>query len=284
MLSDELQQELSRLIDAGWVAAAYAAQERPGLTAEARALVAEVLVRSGLPAGGDARFGSALSSQLRQAAEFATTGRLPWAAVDDDTLLEQGRGSREVAYWLADQVLPAVGLLERMARPGATFLDVGVGVGMIAAGMAERFDRLRVVGLDVLDRSLALAAVAVAGYANRVALRRLDVAELSEVDSFDLAWLPTAFLPETAVRASLPRLRAALRPGGLLVVALRFDSDLPLVRAIDALGAHLTGGSALGPAEVTQLLLAAGFDEVVPLPGTPLTGTLLGARRAGSPD
>ena len=206
------------------------------------------------------------------------------SAVDDDTLLEQGRGSRAVAGWLAEEVVPRIGLAGRMARPGAAFLDVGVGVGMIAAGLAERFPRLRVVGLDVLDRSLALAArtTAAAGCADRVALRRLDVAELSDVDAYDLAWLPTAFLPEAAVRAALPRLGAALRPGGCLVVALRPASDLPVVQAIEALGARLTGGSALTAAEVTAPLLDAGFDEVVDLPATPLTGTLLGARRAGT--
>jgi SAM-dependent methyltransferase len=283
MLSDELQRELSRLVDAAWITAAYAAQQRPGLAEDTRAAVAEVLLRAGLPAGGDPQFGSALASQLRQAAAFATTGALPWAGVDDDTLLEQGRGSRAVAHWLADEVLPVVGLADRLARPGAAFLDVGVGVGMIAAGLAERFPRLRVVGLDVLDRSLALAAgtAAATGCADRVTLRRLDVAELVDADAYDLAWLPTAFLPEAAVRTSLPRLRAALRPGGCLVVALRPASDLPVVRAIEALGARLTGGSALTAAEVTPLLRAAGFAEVVDLPGTLLTGTLLGARRAG---
>jgi 3-oxoadipate enol-lactonase len=285
MLSDELQRELSRLVDAAWVTAAWAAQRRPGLTEEARDAVGEVLVRSGLPAGGDNHFASALASQLRQAAAFATTGALPWSTLDDETLLEQGHGSRAVAYWLADEVLPAVGLTERLAAPGAAFLDVGVGVGMIATGLAERFDRLCVVGLDVAERSLLLAARAAAdaGCADRVELRRLDVAALSDVAAYDLAWLPTAFLPEAAVRSALPRLLTALRPGGCLVVALRVASDLPVVQAIETLGARLTGGSALTADEVTPLLLAAGFDEVVELPGTPLTGTLLGARRAGTP-
>ncbi|HVQ93706.1 MAG TPA: class I SAM-dependent methyltransferase [Mycobacteriales bacterium] len=282
MLPDQVQRELSRLVDAAWITAAWAAQRRPELAQDTRAAVAELLLRSGLPAGGDDQFGSALASQLRQAAAFATTGRLPWSTVDDDTLLEQGRGSRAVGHWLADQVAPAVGLADRLAAPGAAFLDVGVGVGMIATALAERFGALRVVGLDVLDRSLTLAAktVAAAGCADRVTLRKLDVAELSDVDTYDLAWLPTAFLPERAVRAALPRLRAALRPGGCAVIAARFTAELPVVQAVEGLHAQLTGGSALRRDELAGLLHGAGFDVVVDLPATPLTGTLLGACRA----
>jgi predicted O-methyltransferase YrrM len=285
MLPDQVQWELSRLVDATWITAAWAAQRRPGLAEDARTAVAELLLRSGLPAGGDDQFGSALASQLRQAAAFATTGRLPWSTVDDDTLLEQGRGSRAVGHWLADEVAPVVGLADRLRTPGAAFLDVGVGVGMIATALAERYPALRVVGLDVLDRSLALAArtAAAAGCADRVLLRRLDVAELSEVDTYDLAWLPTAFLPEQAVRAALPRLRAALRPGGCLVVAARYAAELPVVAAVEALQARLTGGSALLPGELAGLLHQAGFDAVVEgLPNTPLTGTLLGGCRAAA--
>src|SRR5205823_6702551 len=146
--------------------------------------------------------------------------------------------------------------------------------------LAERYPQLRVVGIDVLDRALALAgqAAGAAGCDERVVLRHQDVASLPDVGEYDLAWLPTAFIAEPAVRAGLARLRAALRPGGWLVVAARPASKVPVVRAVDRLQAELTGGSAVPARELAGLLRDAGFAEVVDLPTTPLAGTLLGAR------
>ena len=49
------------------------------------------------------------------------------------------------------------GLSERLASSGASFLDVGVGVGVIAVGMAHELPALRVVGVDPYAPALALA-------------------------------------------------------------------------------------------------------------------------------
>ena len=49
------------------------------------------------------------------------------------------------------------GLAARLEAPGAAFLDVGVGVGLLGVEMARLWPNLRIVGIDVWPPSLALA-------------------------------------------------------------------------------------------------------------------------------
>lgn len=48
-------------------------------------------------------------------------------------------------------------LPDRMAAPGATFLDVGTGVTWLAVAMARSHPHLRVIGIDVFEPALDLA-------------------------------------------------------------------------------------------------------------------------------
>jgi hypothetical protein len=104
-------------------------------------------------------------------------------------------------------------------------LDVGTGVGEIAVALAEAVPSLHVVGLDILDDVLAAARIRVVerGLADRIMLRRQDVATLTDIEAFDLAHLPAYFVPEDAVLAALPRIRTALRPGGWIFIPVRED-------------------------------------------------------------
>ena len=80
----------------------------------------------------------------------------------------------------------------------------------------QAFPRAEVVGIDILQRALDLAAprAAEADVAERITLRRQDVLDLDERAGYQLAWVPSLFLPEATLAAALPRLVAALRVGG----------------------------------------------------------------------
>lgn len=96
----------------------------------------------------------------------------------------------------------------------AAILDVGTGTATLAVAYAEAFPGVRVVGLDVLPRIIALAeaTVAASSVADRVEIRRQSVAELDETDRYAYAWLPAPFVPQPALRAGVRRVAAALVP------------------------------------------------------------------------
>ena len=135
----------------------------------------------------------------------------------------------------------------RLAAPSARMLDIGTGVGALAVAFAEAFPQLHVLGIDVLDRALALArhTIAASGGDTRVTVRKQDVAGFSDDDGFDLAWLPAPFIPQPALHAGLPRVAAALRPGGWLMVGHGKFDGTPVQNALTRLKTISYGGTPL---------------------------------------
>jgi methylase of polypeptide subunit release factors len=129
--------------------------------------------------------------------------------MDDEVLVNQGRISAVTGRLLAATVVPRLaGLPQALDAAGARILDVGTGVAALAVELARAFPRVEVVGIDILQRVLDLAAprVAEAGVAGRVTLRRQDVLDLDEPAGYQLAWVSGPFLPEVTLTAALPRL------------------------------------------------------------------------------
>src|SRR5436309_875829 len=61
---------------------------------------------------------------------------------------------------------------------------------------------------------------------DRIELRAQGVEQLADQRAFDLAWLPTMFVPDRAVAPGCARLLTALKPGGwVLVNALKPGID-----------------------------------------------------------
>jgi hypothetical protein len=140
------------------------------------------------------------------------------------------------------------------------------------------------VGIDVLPRVLALAGATVAGSpsGDRVVLREQDVAALDEPETYALAWLPAPFVPPGPLRAGVDRLRAAVVPGGWLVLGHgRFTGD-PLDDAVNRFKTVAFGGTALDDAQASALLSGAGFEDVRSVPTPPGAPALtVGRRPAG---
>jgi len=205
------------------------------------------------------------AAPLHQAAALASGRAISWSEQSDQALLAQGRASAYGIPAFAQLLLPLMGDLgTRLAAPGARMLDVGTGVAAMAIAFAEAFPQLHVLGIDVLDRPLSLARQNIAGsdVAGRVMVRKQDVSQFTDETGFDLAYLPAPFVPRPAVRAGLPRMAAALRPGGWLFVAHGKFGGTPAEDALTGLKTLIYGGTPLDEAETADLLRGAGLTSV----------------------
>ncbi|HEX6402388.1 MAG TPA: methyltransferase domain-containing protein, partial [Pseudonocardiaceae bacterium] len=153
----------------------------------------------------------------------------------------------------------------------ASFLDVGTGVGRLAIAMCEQYPGLRVVGLDSFDTPLVLARrnVADAGLEHRIKLRPQPVQDLADESCYDLAWVPVLFLPADVAARGVHRVRAALRPGGWVVLGSVAAGGEGLQPAIQRLIGLLFGSGRLFADHVAEMLRAAAYERVQVLPAAP---------------
>jgi SAM-dependent methyltransferase len=210
----------------------------------------------------------AIRAGLVQALGLATDpGRPPaWQtdAVDPALLRAQGRASANFAALIDTVVAPRLpGLDHDLRNRGAAFLDIGVGVAALAIAMARTFPDLRIVGIDVWEAVLALAAedIRAAGLTDRIEVRHQDVADLGDDQTYDLVWLASPFIPPAVLHTALPRVLRALRPDGWLLFAAFAGSD-PLSDALADLRVVRAGGAVWRPDDAAALLEQAGFVDV----------------------
>jgi len=269
--------------EGAWCLAALAVGARAEHSVELTAAAQEVLAAAGVmdrPGGGLLGVSSSTPQQLAgQAAAplhitsaLVSGGRKTWEANSDAALLAQGEASAQAAPMFAQYMLPQMGdLRERLSRPGARMLDVGTGVAAMAVNYARVFPRLHVLGLDVLDRALALASqtIAASKVGDRVSVRNQDVVEFADEDGFDLAWMPAPFLCESAFRAGLPRVTLTLRPGGWLVVGHGKFTGTPMQAAVTRFKTVAYGGTPLDDLQAHQLLDEQGLTSVRTMPTPP---------------
>jgi 2-polyprenyl-3-methyl-5-hydroxy-6-metoxy-1,4-benzoquinol methylase len=163
------------------------------------------------------------------------------------------------------------GLAERLAAPGAAFLDVGVGVGALSIAMVRHWPLLRIVGIDPWAPSVAIARgnVERAGLSERIEIREVAGEDLTEIDSFDLAWIPSLFIPQQTIARIVECVARAVRPGGWLLLPIVNPSDDTLTAATARLRTTLWGGSLLDPSAAKTLLTTAKLGDVRVLPATP---------------
>lgn len=158
---------------------------------------------------------------------------------------------------------------------GGTALDLGCGPGWGAAAMRD-------AGLSVtaMDASPEMAAVARDRYGMNVTVAPFEA--LTGADAYDGIWAHYSLLhaPRDALPGHLSAIRAALRPGGLLALAMKLGAGA----GRDRLGRFYTY---VGVEELRALLSAAGLNpqsqEVFPsmgFDGTPADCIFLTARRA----
>jgi 2-polyprenyl-3-methyl-5-hydroxy-6-metoxy-1,4-benzoquinol methylase len=214
--------------------------------------------------------------------DSATGEASGWRHTNHGLLQAQGDAS---AGFVAPFKMMLVGMLgdlaQRLERPGARMLDVGVGVGSLAMGMCRAFPALGVVGVDPYDVPLSMARenVTRAGLGERIELRQVRAEELRDEEAFDLAWLPSFFIPATVIETAVARVHAALRPGGWVLFPTGASSGDARAQAVVGLVTESWGGPTLSVSEGEAMLGKAGFSTVRQLPGPPWAPALLAAQR-----
>jgi SAM-dependent methyltransferase len=221
--------------------------------------------------------------QSRQMVDAARHGVLQpgWIHTDPELLQAQGRSGRAATRDLA-KVFPLLpGLQERLQAPGATFLDIGLGVGIVSIELCRIYPALHVVGLEPgeVQTREARRNIAAAGFEDRIVLRSQRVEELTDRAAFDLAYFPQVFMPFDVVREGLQRVYDALRPGGwIMLMAISAPGD-DLHAVTTRLVNIMWGGSPLSAEEVADMTRAAGFEwvQIGGVPSSVLKG--IGGRR-----
>ena len=221
-----------------------------------------------LQGGDQTKLASQAAAPILQAAALLT-GATDWTRQDDEALLAQGRASAQGAGPFKMFAVPMMeGLGELLVAPSPVMLDVGVGVGAMATAWCQAFPGLHIVGIDVFPRALELASrlVAKADLADRIELRNQDVIDLDDRDIYCFAWLPAPFIPPNTLEACVPRIFAALVPGGWIGLGHGKFGANPLSDAITRLQTVAFGGTPLDNDDAQLLLGRAGFESVVTLP------------------
>jgi predicted O-methyltransferase YrrM len=272
-----------------WCLAAVVLSADERAPGELRAAAATVLRAAGVHAGLESGLSRRDSGAQIEAAQARTSlmqiaGALTgqpagWASQPDEVLRAQGQASAQGAQIARSMLHLLDGMTERLDAPGATMLDVGVGVAAQAVAFAELFPSLTVVGIDSLPRALELAkqTVAASPAADRVVLREQDIAALDEQACYDLAFVPAPFVPYSALQAGLPRVVRAMKPGAWLCLAHGRFGGTPLEDSVTRLTTLIFGGASLDGDAARKLLTESGLTQVSTIPApAPGPGITLG--------
>lgn len=223
-----------------------------------------------------------IRSFFRQALDMIENPGRPaeWSFDDPAILQAQGRASLVVMDMIADFVASKPELHARLMEPG-TFIDVGSGVGRISINTAERWPRLRVDGLDIFEPALRLAAenLAASSVSDRVTFHKADFADLESENEYCSAFIAGPFIPLAAVEAGIPALHRAMEAGGWVFFAIYRAASDRLAQALLNLRIARSGGHHWTPAEVSEILVQAGFvdpEEIV----SESAAMLIAARKA----
>jgi Methyltransferase domain len=188
-----------------------------------------------------------------------------WSPVAAAMMHDAGAATAGLATRLARAVVPELeDLGTRLASRGAAFLDVGTGVAALAIAMARAWPALAVVGVDPWPHAVALARsnVHAAGLDDRITIREGGAETLTEHGAFDLAWVPTLFVPDGALHAIFARVQRALRRGGWLVLPGLSDHAPPLTRAVAHLRTASWGGCSASAPELARRLAQHGYVAI----------------------
>ncbi len=204
--------------------------------------------------------------QTAEAFRRAREGSLApgWGHRDPELLIAQGE-TAGLFRLAAEHILPSLpGLRERLEEPGALFLDVGAGVGVLSSELCMVYPEVSAVCLEpnATARGIGHERCREAGLEERVEFVAGGVEDLDARERYDLALIPQPFLSPEAFEDGLTHVRDALRPGGwLLVLALDVPDSEPLIAASRRVRARLWGGGAVAPEELLAGLRSAGFED-----------------------
>ena len=159
-------------------------------------------------------------------------------------------------------------VLRRLPRGAQRVLDAGCGAGLLAAGLGER-----VPHVDAVDKDAEMVRRARLATGPGVVVRQADLLTdpLPEA-AYDVV-VSLSALHHLPLRAALPRLATALRPGGRLIAVALPRAELPrdLPVEVAAVGAQAAVGVALGLARLAGVPALVKDDDGMPVVAPELT-------------
>lgn len=183
-----------------------------------------------------------------------------------------------LAQFVARAVVPRLPGLR--GRDDVAVLDIGCGAGGMVEALANAYPRGRVLGIDIEPRSVdkAAARIRAAGLEGRVEARLTAAESLDESGAFDLVTMIQVLheTKEEVHETILARARAALRPGGVLLIV---DESYPHAPAefrarptavLTQFVEVFMGNVLLSPEEQKRIVEEAGFQvvsQMIPAPG-----------------
>jgi SAM-dependent methyltransferase len=211
-----------------------------------------------------------ITSFLKQALELIENpGRSGgWVYTDPVVLQSQGQSSGAVPPLIASVAPTLDGLTDALAREGARILDIGSGVAALSISCCRVWPEASVVGVDPWEPAMKLAVqnVSEAGLEDRISLRAIAIEDITDTDSFDLAWMPAPFLPRAVLESSVPVVARSLRPGGWLVLGRYAAPQEALPEALADLRTVRGGGTPLSENDAVALLERGGLANVRSVP------------------
>lgn len=186
-----------------------------------------------------------------------------WSHDDPAHLQKLGTASSAFVRHITNAAATRPALAATLGSAGQ-FLDVGTGVAGIAIAAARAWPTMQVVGIDILPAALKLAQsnVAASGVASRIVLREQSVADVTDSDVFNAAYLPTTFIPGNIVERALASLKTALVPGGILFAAVTKIPEDKLGAAVARLRPVRAGGYPWTAEEIAARLQKLNYSEV----------------------
>ena len=211
-----------------------------------------------------------VTSFLKQSLELIEDPSRPggWVYTDPVVLQSQGQSSGAVPPLIASIAHTLDGLTDALAHEGARILDIGSGVAALSISCCRVWPEASVVGVDPWEPAMKLAVqnVSEAGLEDRITLRAIAIEDLTDTDSFDLAWMPAPFLPRAVLESSVPVVARSLRPGGWLVLGLYAAPQEALPEALADLRTVRGGGTPLSEDDAVALLERGGLANVRSVP------------------
>jgi predicted transcriptional regulator len=185
-----------------------------------------------------------------------------WQHTDGEVIRSQSMLSELVNATMLATMLSAVPGLDRLAREGAAFLDVGAGAASVSIGFCKRFPSLHAVALEPLRaaRLEAKTKIAANGLANRIEVRDGRIEQLRDEGRYDVVFVAAPFMSDATLAEGLVRVNKALLPGGIVLAAAHRPSPDARCAAASRLRLQLWGGGARSQDDLAGLFHAAGFD------------------------
>jgi precorrin-6B methylase 2 len=195
----------------------------------------------------------------------AASLRTGWRPADPEIIRSQATLSYAMSKIIAVRLAELwPDLLERVSREGAAYVDIGVGGAGGACAFAERFPKLRIVGIDPLPAALveARANVSARGMTGRIELRSQRGDELTDRQAFDAAFVPAKFFDDAGFEGTLRALTTALRSDGYVMTAAWRDVGEPRASAVSRLRDERWGAGPRTVETVCAVLGRAGFTKI----------------------